>query len=302
MEMKEAIKRVRDTITSVGFLILIRIIRWVDYPRASALGARIGRLVYHAISKNRNRAFGNLTQVFGEEKTPDQIEEIVKTCFENFVRSGFELVPYTYLSPEGRREYVHIVGREKLDEALALGRGVISLSAHLGNFLIMMGRLAVEGYHVDLVVKGAKTQSIEDRLESLRKELGYNSIYVTPKFQSVKASLRSLKNNHVLVLHGDQRQRDGGIDVTFFGIPATAAAGPISLALSTGAPVVPMFMVRNQDGITHTLFIDDPLEITATGSKEEDIKTHVQKYTDVIQSYVERYPTQWVWDHKRWVK
>ena len=300
--MKETIKRARDAITSIGFLILIRILRWVDYPRASALGARIGRLVYHAISKNRKRALENLTRVFGEEKTPDQREEIVKTCFENFVRSGFELVPYTYLSPEGRREYVHVVGKEKLDEALALGHGVISLSAHLGNFLIMMGRLAVEGYHVDLVVKGAKTQSIEDRLQSLRKELGYDSIYVTPKIQSVKASLKSLKNNHVLVLHGDQRQRDGGIDVTFFGIAATAAAGPISLALSTGAPVVPMFMVRNQDGITHTLFIDDPLEITRTGSKEEDIKTHVQKYTDVIQSYVERYPTQWAWDHKRWVK
>ncbi len=154
--MKEAIKRVRDTITSFAFLILIRIIRWVDYPRASALGARIGRLVYHAISKNRNRALGNLTRVFGEEKTPDQIEEIVKTCFENFVRSGFELVPYTYLSPEGRREYVHIVGREKLDEALALGRGVISLSAHLGNFLIMMGRLAVEGYHCRPCRKGGE--------------------------------------------------------------------------------------------------------------------------------------------------
>ena len=90
--------------------------------------------------------------------------------------------------------------------------------------------------------------------------------------------------------------------MTFFGIPANAAAGPVSLSLSTGAPVLPMFMVRNQDGITHTLFIDDPLEITRTGSKEEDIKTHVQKYTDVIQSYVEKHPTQWAWDHKRWVK
>jgi len=302
MDMKEAIKRVRDTITSIGFSILIRILRRVGYPRASAWGARVARLVYHVISKNRKRAFENLHRVFGDERTPDQIEEIVKTCFENFVRSGFELVPYTYLSPEGRRKYVHVVGKEKLDEALALGRGVISLSAHLGNFLIMMGRLAVDGYHVDLVVKKSKTQSLEDSLLSLRNELGYHSIYVTPKLQSVKASLRSLKNNHVLVLHGDQRQRDGGIDVTFFGIPATAAAGPISLALSTGAPVVPMFMVRNQDGMTHTLFIDDPLEIIPTGSKEEDIKNHVQKYTDVIQSYVEKYPTQWAWDHKRWVR
>ena len=165
-----------------------------------------------------------------------------------------------------------------------------------------MGRLAVEGYQVDLVVKKAKTESIEDRLQALRNELGYDSIYVTPRIQSVRASLTSLKNNHVLVLHGDQRQRTGGIDVTFFGIPATAAAGPISLALSTGAPVIPMFMARNKDGITHTLFIEDPLDTSITGSKEDDIKTHVQKYTDVIQSYVQEHPTQWTWDHKRWAK
>jgi KDO2-lipid IV(A) lauroyltransferase len=303
MDTREAFKRARDTITSVGFAILVRILRWVDYPRASALGARAGRLVYHAVSKNRKRAFGNLERVFGNEKSPDAIREIVKSAFENFVRSGFELVPYTCLPPEGRRKYVRIVGKEKLDQALARGRGVISLSAHLGNFLIMMGRLAVDGYHVDLVVKKSKTESIEEGLLKLRNELGYHSIYVTPKLQSVKASLKSLKNNHVLVLHGDQRMRGGtGIDVTFFGMPATAAPGPISLALSTGAPIVPMFMVRNEDGLTHTLFIDDPLEITPTGSKEEDIEIHVQKYTDVIQSYVERYPTQWTWDHKRWVR
>ena len=300
--MKEPLKRARDYIASIGLSILIRIVRRVDYRRASAWGARLGRLVYHLVSKNRKRAFENLSRVFGNEKTPDQLEEIVKTCFENFVRSGFELVPYTYLSPEGRREYVHLIGKEKLDRALALGRGVISLSAHLGNFLIMMGRLAVEGYQVELVVKATKNSRIEDRLQSLRKELGYYSIYVAPRIKSVKASLTSLKKNHVLVLHGDQRQRNAGIDVTFFGIPAMAAAGPISLSLSTGAPVIPMFMVRNPDGITHTLFIEDPLELSVTGSKEEDIRVNVQKYTDVIQSYVEKYPTQWTWDHKRWAK
>jgi KDO2-lipid IV(A) lauroyltransferase len=139
-------------------------------------------------------------------------------------------------------------------------------------------------------------------MRNLRKELGYNSIYVNPRFQSVKASLASLKDNHVLVLLGDQRPRQGWIDVTFFGRPAKAAAGPIALALSTGAPVVPMFMVRNQDIISHTLYIDDPLEMCITGSKKDDIKTNVQKYTDVIQSYVQRYPTQWMWGHQRWGK
>jgi len=298
--MKKAVKHARDYILAILVSIFIRILKRVGYPFASALGARMGRLAYYAVSKHRKRSVENLARVFGHEKTPDQLEEMVKTLFENFSRSGFELVPYGKLPPEGKREYVHIVGKEKLDEALALGRGVISVSAHLGNFLIIMPRLAVEGYHVDFIVKELKNKKIEERLQNLREELGYHSIYVEPRFRSVKASLTSLKKNHVLVLYGDQRQRNAGVDVTFFGMPAKAAPGPVALALSTGAPVVPMFMVRNPDKLTHTLFIKDPLELTLTGSKENDIKTNVQKYTDVIQAFVEQYPAHWTWDHKRW--
>ncbi len=300
--MEEAIKRPRDAIATLVLSTLIRVMRIVDYPRASIWGARTGRLVYHLAGKNRERAFENLARVFGAEKSREQRVEMVKTLFENFVRSGFELIPYGHLSLEGKRSYVRIVGKERLDQALESGRGVIALSAHLGNFMIMMDRLAAERYPVDLIVKRARNKGIGDRLERLREELGYRSIYVTPRVRSVKASLASLKSNHVLVLHGDQRQRQGGIDVTFFGMPAKAAAGPIALSRFTGAPVLPMFMVRNEDGLTHTLMIEKPLSMRIVGSKEEDIRTHVQKYTDVIQSYVQRYPVQWAWDHKRWAK
>jgi len=300
--MKKAAKRFRDYISSIGLWFLIRVVRAVDYRRASALGARLGRMAYHVVPRHRTASLRNLSRVFGDKKTPEQLEEMVKTLFEGFFRSAFECVAYGSLPPEAKRECVHIVGKEKLDEALASGRGVISVSAHLGNFLILMGRLAVDGYHVDLVVKKMKDKKVEDRLQSLRNELGYHSIYVNPRIQSVKASLASLRNNHVLVLLGDQRQRSGGIDVTFFGIPASAASGPISLSLSTGATVLPMFMVRNQDGITHTLFVEDPLEMSIAGSKEDNIRTNVQKYTDVIESYVSRYPTQWTWGHSRWTQ
>ncbi len=301
--MEDRGKRVRNRFLSWGFSFLVLLMRRIGYPRASRWGRRVGRVVYHLVPKNRERAFENLERVFGPGEPSVAREAMVKAVFENFVRSAFELVPYGALPPEQKRRYVRLAGKERLDRALSQGRGVIGLSAHLGNFLILTDRLAVEGYPVDLIVKGSKTDGIEERLQALRDELGYCSIYVTPRVQSVRASLRSLKENHVLVLHGDQRQRDGGIEVTFFGIPATAAAGPITFAQSTGAPVLPMFMIRNGDGPTHTLVIEEPLEIDpSVGSKQEVIRVHVQKYTDLIQSYVERYPTQWAWDHKRWVR
>jgi KDO2-lipid IV(A) lauroyltransferase len=295
-------KRARDYFGSLAVGLFIRSMRHVDYPIASAWGARLGRLGYRLAGNHRRRSLANLTRAFGEAKTPDQLEGIARAFFDGIIRNVAEVVPYAGLSPEGKREYVRIVGKEKLHAALAPGRGVIALSAHLGNFLIMNSRLALEGVPVDLLVKPMRDQRVEDRMEALRGELGFDSISVKPRIKSARACLASLKRNHVLVVLGDQRPKEDGVDVNFFGMPAKAAPGPVSLALSTGAPVVPMFMLRNEDAIHHTLFIDDPIEMSVTGSKEHDLETNVQKYTDVIESYVRRTPAQWMWGHKRWVR
>jgi len=295
-------QQLRDYTASMGLSILVRWMRKMDYARASEWGARFGRLGYRLISNHRKRALENLARVFGQEKSPHVRESISATMFENLFRSGFECVAYADLPTGEKKEYVQVIGREKLDEALGLGRGVIALTAHMGNFLILMTRLTIEGYNVDLVVKKMKDRKVEQKLQDLRKELGINTIYVNPKVQSTRASLKALKNNQVLVLLGDQKQRKAGVDVTFFGKPAKAAAGPISLSIATGAPVVPMFMVRNPDKITHTLVIESPLQLTRTGSRKKDIEINVQKYTDVIQSYVQKYPDQWTWNHRRWAQ
>lgn len=295
-------KQVRDYSAAAGFSLVVRWVRKMDYSRASDWGARLGRLGYRLIGNHRRRSLKNLARVFGEERSPHELERIATAMFENFFRSGFECVAYSHLPAVEKKEYVQIIGKEKLDEALGLGRGVIALTAHMGNFLILMTRLALEGYDIDLLVKKMKDKKVEQRLQKLREEFSLNTIYVNPKIQAAKSSLEALKNNHVLVLLGDQKQGEGGVDITFFGMPAKAAAGPISLSISTGAPVLPMFMVRNPDQITHTLVIDAPLELTRTGSKKKDIEINAQKYTDVIQSYVEKYPDQWIWNHKRWAQ
>jgi KDO2-lipid IV(A) lauroyltransferase len=298
--MKKISKQVRDYAAAAGLSILIRWLRKMDYARASNRGARLGSFGYRLLRTQRRRSLKNLARVFGQEKSPHELERIAAAMFENFFRSGFECVAYANLPVLEKKEYVQIIGKEKLEEALGFGRGVIALTAHMGNFLILMTRLSLEGYDVDLLVKKMRDKKVEQGLQDLRMELNISTIYVNPKIQSARACLGALKNNHVLVLLGDQKQRKTGVDVTFFGKPAKAAAGPISLSIATGAPVLPMFMVRNPDQITHTLMIEAPLEPTRTGSRMKDIEINVQKYTDVIQSYVQKYPDQWTWNHKRW--
>ena len=89
MDMKKAVKRARDYVTSIGFLILIRIMRWADYPRASVWGARVGRLIYYVASKNRRRALENLSRVFGDERTPNQLKELFISLLKKLNQSFF---------------------------------------------------------------------------------------------------------------------------------------------------------------------------------------------------------------------
>ncbi|MFZ2633900.1 MAG: lysophospholipid acyltransferase family protein [Desulfosalsimonadaceae bacterium] len=300
MNLKQTIKKARDYLGSIWLSSIIKRLEKVDYTSASDRGARLGRIAYILFRKQRRRTLKNLRSIFKEKKTPDQCKGIVLRLFENFFRSGFECIAYSNLPADEKKNYVRIVGKEKLDNALASGRGVVALSAHFGNFLIMMARLSLEEYCVDLLVKKMKDERVEALLQKLRDKLEYHTIYVNGKIQAAKSSMSSLKKNHVLVMLGDQRQKRAGVDVTFLGLPAKAATGPVSFALSCGAPIVPMFMVRNSDNVTHTLFIEDPIEMSISGEKERDLKTNVQKYTNAIEAYVQKYPDQWIWNHKRW--
>ena len=89
-----------------------------------------------------------------------------------------------------------------------------------------------------------------------------------------------------------------GIFVDFFGKPAHTPKGPVALALATGAPLVPCFMIREKN--CHKLVLEDPIELEEKSDKDETIKFNTQKWSRIVESYIRRYPEQWVWMHRRW--
>ena len=75
--------------------------------------------------------------------------------------------------------------------------------------------------------------------------------------------------------------------------------GPTALSLRTGAKIVPMFIIRQPDH-THQLIIDPPFTLEITEDRERDIRINAKRLTEIIESYVRRYPDQWAWLHRRW--
>jgi KDO2-lipid IV(A) lauroyltransferase len=73
----------------------------------------------------------------------------------------------------------------------------------------------------------------------------------------------------------------------------------VVFALRTGAPILPMFIVREQ-GDRHRIIIEPPLELEKFEDDQQTLRVNITKITDLIEKYVRRYPHEWGWMHRRW--
>jgi KDO2-lipid IV(A) lauroyltransferase len=132
-----------------------------------------------------------------------------------------------------------------------------------------------------------------------REKFKIKTIYSVPRKACVDNSIRALRNNEALFIPLDQNFGTGGIFVDFFGRKAATATGPFILARRTGAQIMPCFILRQKDDTLKIIF-ESALTITEGHPEEEALRENVQKVTNIIESYISRYPAEWGWIHRRW--
>ena len=103
--------------------------------------------------------------------------------------------------------------------------------------------------------------------------------------------------NRPIALDLDVRK---GVFVDFFGMPASTTDGMARLALATGAPVIPVFMVRQTDSIHHKITILPAIYAEKTRDREKDVREYTQRYTSTLEDMVRAHPDHWNWIHRRW--
>ena len=187
--------------------------------------------------------------------------------------------------------------RRELEGELKKGRGVILLTAHFGNWEMLALTTRVKGYPGSAIGRRLYFHKYDQYLNSLRKIHDVNVIY---RDQSPRSILKVLRAGKIIGMLADQDVDSvEGVFVDFFGRPAYTPIGPAALAMASGASIVPAFMVRIESD-KHVMMIDKPVEITDTGNKEADLLTNTKRWSDIVESYIRRYPDQWVWMHRRW--
>lgn len=240
----------------------------------------------------------NLNRAFGKEKDKKEQKKIALEVFRNIGRSSAEVMCWQKMGKDYLKNHVSIENPEILIKAFKKGKGVIGLTAHLGNWEYLAAFLAnIQRIHFSVIARNLSNPWLNRLMEKTRKSMNINVLY---RGDSGISILRILKRNQGLGILADQHIRGEGIMVDFFGYPAKTLRNVAELILRSGATVVPLFIVRNKDLTKHTLIVENHLSYTPSGDKELDLKNISQTYTHLIESYIRKYPEQWMWMHNRW--
>lgn len=260
------------------------------------LAAKAGSLVYYILPKYRKTALANLRLAFGGEKSAGELRAIARRVFENLGKNAFELIRFPRINEKNIDALVTIDNPARLNRAFEKGAGVIIITAHIGNWELMAATLRLKGYPGVTVGRRIYFHKYDRYLNYLRKTHDVNVVY---RDDSPREILKILKENRIVGIVADQDVDSvAGVFVNFFGHPAYTPAGPAALAKTTGAPLVPVFIIRKNG--RHVLFVEEPVELADTADKEKDLVENTQRWSNVVESYIRRYPEQWVWMHRRW--
>jgi KDO2-lipid IV(A) lauroyltransferase len=201
----------------------------------------------------------------------------------------------SWSGPELRARF-EFRGLEHLDRALAEGKGAFLLSAHLGNFDLAGRALAERGYAVFPVARAMRNPWLWRRVLAERERFGSHSI---DHRRALAPILRALRSRGVVAILNDQySRRSQGIFVPFFGVRASTSAGIATLALRTGAPILPSFAVR--DGPDHhRVTLEPPLERPAAGDRDAAIAELTARCNAALEAAIRKHPEQYMWGQRR---
>jgi KDO2-lipid IV(A) lauroyltransferase len=298
---KEWIRKIRYTGGRLGFTFYFLVMELIPERLVRPLGRIMGSLAYGVSSRHRERVKENFKIAYGVDLSPKDMARTAHKVFQNLGMVMTELISFarTYRNLQPLIGRIPIDGKQHLDRALARGKGVIALGAHLNNFFLIGSRLAAEGYPFSVIQKYPRNPWFAKKMKGYSKRIGQNPIAFEPRAESVKRSLRCLRKNEILYLMADRPQRGANVSVRFFGKPVLTATGPAVLSLRTGAQIIPIFMIRQDDG-GNRLLISPPITPPPTGDRQKHILDLTQACTDVIEEQIRLHPEQWTWLSKRW--
>ena len=209
-----------------------------------------------------------------------------------------EFFRYFYRFQDFLRRNCDYVGEEHLRAALAKGQGVFVMTAHLGNWEVLTASGPQQfGLPVTMVTKRLKPAWLHRALTLNRNLLGVKMAFEPRTLPEI---VRALKQKEIVGFVMDQfTGAPVGARVPFFGVPVGSHTALATLALRTGAPVVPAISVRQPSG-RYLIRFEPEIPLIEDADHEKAVILNTANYVRHTESWVREFPSQWMWIHRRW--
>jgi KDO2-lipid IV(A) lauroyltransferase len=265
----------------------------------------VGDLFHLLMKKTKANVRKNIEGVSQGRWSNGKVNVLTRKTFQNYGQYLLDYMVMHRLYPSNKDKWVEDeVGGDYMIEALRMGKGVICITPHLGNWEIGGLLFSFRGGKLNVLTLDERDLDTKSFREEMRKRRGIKNIYINPKDDSPMAILdavKTLRRNEIVAMLGDRIETQKTMTFDFFGKKTPFPIGVAILAMATGAPVLPVFVVmeRNQK---YRGVIESPIYFNASSrdDREAVIRKGMESLIKKFEEYIEKYPDQWYNFYSYW--
>ena len=287
----------RETLEYYLVLAVARTLGWMPRSLARLFADLLAFAIYNSLGRLRSVGRRNLALAFPELSSQAR-EKILRKVYRHL---GWQLVEFcrmTRYTRENTRYWIRTEGLEHYLAAQARGRGVLVVTGHLGAWELSSFYHSLMGHPMGMVIRRLDNHRLDEFVNGIRCLHGNRVLHKDDFARGLLTAMRA--GETVGILMDTNMTPPQGVFVDFFGRQACTASGLARVALKTGAAVLPGFMLWEPAEQKYVLHFGPELVFTRTSNPEANIQAATQQCAAATESWIRRYPDQWLWIHRRW--
>ena len=288
-------RRLGFVLEAIAVIPIGTLIALLPWKMGRPLGRLAGTVLFHLNKNGRELAYHNLDVVFSDfPLLQDEKERIVRNLFINLARSAFEFLKLGDLTAKNYEQFITVENfkaKEELDRVLHMGKGLLDISAHIGNWEVLASVSAKVGYNMAVVINRQLNPYTDRWLKSIRENEGSVKCYYN-ETSGLRGVVKHLKRKGIVGILADEAASPAAVSVPFFGRETLTTSGPAQFHLRYGAPLMFYFCVRQHDG-KYLISSDGPYHFDRSGNYEEDCRAVMTLVNQKYEGMIRKYPDQW---------
>jgi KDO2-lipid IV(A) lauroyltransferase len=258
----------------------------------------VGDLFHLLMRKTRAHVRKNIEGIGQGRWSKKKVDALTRKTFQNYGQYLLDYMVMHRLRASNKDCWVvEEVGGDYMAKALQAGKGAICITPHLGNWEIGGLLFSFKGGRLNVLTLDERDLDTKSFREEMRRRKGIRNLYIDAKDDSPMAILdavKALRRNEIVAMLGDRVESQKTLVFDFFGKKTSFPIGAGILAMVTGAPVLPVFVVMEENR-KYRGIIETPIYFDSSSreGREAILQKGMEKLIKIFEDYIGQYPDQW---------